>query len=187
MGASKGMVILLFIIVFLLGATVGYIYIILNERIEEMVAAQRILGVQMISLAGGGSTGLKPQTISVSDIKTTGVTKQNRETERVMIIDKLKTCFTVHENQLANSYERTFYLVIIKPDKSVLPNQANDTFPTKEGAKIGYTVKSTITYENKNVKACIITENYNRLTAGEYEVKLYCDGELAGESTFILK
>ncbi len=133
------------------------------------------------------STVQKAQVLSVADVMTEGLNSRSKETQRVRNIEKLKTCFTVRENQVASSGERVFYLVIIKPDKKVLVNKAGDTFSTQDGADIAYTAKRTIEYENKDIEACIFADNNNQLTAGSYEVKIYCDGYLVGTSTFVLK
>jgi len=133
------------------------------------------------------STVQKAQILSVSDIQTTGLNARNSATERVRNIDKLKTCFTVRENQIATAGERAFYLVIIKPDKKVLTNRTNDIFTTQEGGEIVYTDRRFMDYENKDIEVCIFTDNNNRLTAGNYEVKVYCDGYLVGTSSFVLK
>jgi len=133
------------------------------------------------------STVQKAQILSVSDIKTVGLNNRSRENERVRNIENLKTCFTVRENQIAAAGERVFYLVIIKPDKKVLTNKANDTFPTQEGVEIVYTDRRFMDYENKDIEFCIYTQNNDRLTAGNYEVRVYCEGYLIGNSTFVLK
>ena len=133
------------------------------------------------------STVQKAQVLSASDILTTGLNNRSKENQRARFIEKLKTCFTVRENQIADAGERIFYLVIIKPDKKVLTNKSNDTFLTQDGAAIVYTDKRTIEYENKDVEVCIFTDNNDRLTTGFYEAKLYCDGYLVGTSTFELK
>ena len=133
------------------------------------------------------STVQKAQVLSASDILTTGLNNRSKENQRARFIEKLKTCFTVRENQIAATGERVFYLVIIKPDKKVLTNKANDTFITQEGAAIIYTDKRTMEYENKDIELCIFTDNDGRLTTGYYETKLYCEGYLVGTSTFELK
>jgi hypothetical protein len=132
------------------------------------------------------STVQKAQILSVADVLSQGLNSRSKETQRVRNIDKLKTCFTVRENQVAEAGEKSFYIVIIKPDKKVLPNKAGTTFSTQEGASIVYTDKRTIEYENKDIEVCIFTDN-NQLTTGTYEVNIYCDGYLVGTSKFDLK
>ena len=136
------------------------------------------------------STVQKAQVLSVSNIVTIGLTSNNRRevtTDRVRNVDKLKSCFTLRENQVAAAGERTLYLVIVKPDKKVLFNNANSTFATQEGGEIVYTDRRTVEYDNKDIDVCIYTDNNGRLTAGNYEVNVYCDGYMVGTSTFILR
>jgi len=79
------------------------------------------------------STVQKAQVLSAADIVTIGLNNRSRENQRVRNIEKLKTCFTIRENQVASVGERVIYLVISKTDKKVLTNSANDTFPTQDG------------------------------------------------------
>jgi len=133
------------------------------------------------------STVQRAQVLSAADIQTIGLNNRDRETQRVRNIEKLKTCFTVRENQVAVAGERVIYLMIIKPDKKALVNKANDTFATQEGGTIVYTDRRAVEYENKDIELCIFTENDGRLTAGFYEALLYCEGYLIGTSSFELK
>ncbi|MDR2039139.1 MAG: hypothetical protein LBQ60_14545 [Bacteroidales bacterium] len=133
------------------------------------------------------STVQKAQILSVADIVVQGLTNRSSETQRVRRIEKLKTCFTVRENPVALAGEKLFYIVISKPDRKVLANKANDTFPTQEGADIVYTAKRIVEYDNKDIEACIFADNDNQLTVGNYEVNIYCDGYLVGTSKFELK
>ena len=133
------------------------------------------------------TTVQKAQVLSAGDVLTIGLNNRSKDTQRVRNIEKLKTCFTVRENQIAAAGERVFFLVIIKPDKKVLVNKSNDTFPTQEGGDIVYTAKRVIEYENKDIEVCIFADSNGQLTAGNYEAKLYCDGYMVGSSTFALK
>ena len=133
------------------------------------------------------TTVQKAQVLSAGDVLTIGLNNRSRETQRVRNIEKLKTCFTVRENQVAAAGERVFYLVIVKPDKKVLTNSTNDTFQTQEGGGIVYTAKRTIEYDNKDIEVCIFSDANGQLAAGNYEANLYCDGYLVGTSSFILK
>jgi FtsZ-binding cell division protein ZapB len=158
-----------------------------NTDLAKNLAAERAQSSRLtVDKEKLTTTVQKAQILSASDIVTTGSTGR-RETDRALNIEKLKTCFTVRENPVAAAGERVFYLVIVKPDKNVLINKSNDTFPTQEGSEIVYTDKRTIEYENKDIEMCIFTDNDGRLTAGSYGVSLYCDGYLVGTSTFVLK
>ncbi len=133
------------------------------------------------------STVQKAQVLTVSDITVQGLNSRSKDTQRVRNIEKLSTCFTVRENQVASAEEKVFYLVITKPDKKVLANKSNATFPVQSGGDIVYTAFRKIEYENKDIEVCIFADNNNQLTAGNYEVNIYCDGYMVGSSTFSLK
>ncbi len=133
------------------------------------------------------STVQKAQVLSVSGIAVQGLNNRSKETERVRNIEKLKTCFTVRENAVAQAGERTFFLVIVKPDKKILANKANDSFASQSGGQIVYTDKRSIEYENKDIEVCVFSDNNNQLTAGKYEVNVYCEGYLIGSAEFSLK
>lgn len=162
-----------------------------NVELARNLASERTQSARLTEVSERlSSTVQRAQVLSVANIQTVGLTNNNRReviTDRVRNVDKLKTCFTVRENQVAAAGERTIYLVIIKPDKKVLLNNANSTFPTSEGGEIVYTDRRTIEYENKDIEVCIYTDNNNRLTTGRYEVNTYCDGYLVGTSTFDLR
>jgi DNA repair exonuclease SbcCD ATPase subunit len=132
------------------------------------------------------STVQKAQVLTAADVLTTGLNSRSKDTQRVRNIEKLKTCFTVRENQVAAAGEKVFYLVILKPDRKVLANKAGESFATQEGDLV-YTAKRTIEYENKDIEVCIFSDSNGQLTAGNYEAKLYCDGYMVGSSTFTLK
>jgi DNA repair exonuclease SbcCD ATPase subunit len=132
------------------------------------------------------STVQKAQILSIADIGVLGLNSRSKETPRVKNIEKLKTCFTVRENKVADAGERIFYIQIVKPDKKIMPNKSSDTFDTQDGATLVYTDKRTIEYENKDVEVCIYSDN-NNLIAGTYEVKVFCDGYLLGTFKFDLK
>ena len=132
------------------------------------------------------TTVQKAQILSVSDIVTTGLNNRSSVTDRVRNIEKLRTCFTVRENQVASAGERTFYLVIVMPNNKALANKANATYSTQDG-EIVYTALRTIEYENKDIEMCIFSDNDGRLTAGRYEARIYYDGNVVGSSTFVLK
>jgi type II secretory pathway pseudopilin PulG len=156
----------------------------LTQTLEQERARRERLAADKDNLT---TTVQKAQILSVADISVEGLTNKSRETMRVKNIEKLKTCFTVRENQVALPGERVFYIVITKPDKKVMANRNSETFSVQEGGDIVYTAKRTVEYENRDIEACIFADGNNRLTAGTYNVDIYCEGYLLGNATFLLK
>ncbi|MDR0714076.1 MAG: hypothetical protein LBF89_07460 [Bacteroidales bacterium] len=133
------------------------------------------------------TTVQKAQILSISDITVFGLNNRGKETQRIRYVEKLKTCFTVRANQVAEAGERFFYVLIVKPDKKMMANKNNDVFLIHDGSELIYTDKRAIEYENKDLEVCIFSDNFNRETAGIYEVFIYCDGYLLGSAKFELK
>ncbi|MDR1603065.1 MAG: hypothetical protein LBS42_11660 [Tannerella sp.] len=133
------------------------------------------------------TTVQKAQILSISDITVVGLNNRGKETQRIRYVEKLKTCFTVRANQVAETGERLFYVQIIKPNKQVIANKNNDVFAAYDGNETVYTDKRSVEYENKDLEVCIFSDNANRETAGTYEIKIYCDGYLLGNTKFELK
>jgi len=133
------------------------------------------------------TTVQRARVLSVSDIKTIGLNNKGSETPRVRNIDKLQTSFTIRENPSAEPGERIFYLVIIKPDRTSLSNRSNAFFETHDGNHINYADKRTIDYNNVDIEARIFCDNNGRLTAGRYDLRIYCEGYLVGSSSFELR
>ena len=133
------------------------------------------------------STVQRAQVLTASDIRTLGLNNRDRETPRVRNIVKLQTCFTVRENAVAAAGDRMIYLVLVMPNNSVLANRTNATFRTHDGAEIVFTDRRAIDYDKTDIEVCIFTDNNDRLTEGNYEIRLFCDGYLIGTSTFVLR
>jgi len=160
------------------------------ERTELVrnLAAERAQSTRLAAdLERTTSTVQRAQVLTAANIVTQGLNGRGQVNQRVRNVDKLRTCFIVRENSVAAAGERIFYLVIVKPDKQVLTNRANNVFMTQEGAAIVYTDRRAMDYENRDIEVCIFSDNEGRLTAGNYEVRLFCDGYLVGSSTFELR
>jgi len=98
--------------------------------------------------------------------------------------DRLKRCnrfeveFDVQENELAESGERTAYIVIYTPGKVTLNENPSDNFDYM-GSKKLFTVRKTFTYSNKPQ---MVVAEYNitdDLPEGLYTAEVYLDGVLA--------
>ncbi|MDR1603064.1 MAG: hypothetical protein LBS42_11655 [Tannerella sp.] len=128
----------------------------------------------------------KAQILSISDITVQGLNNRSKETQRVKNIKRLKTCFTVRENQVAAAGERLFYIQVIKPDRQVMTGSDNNTFTAQDGATLVYTDKRNIEYENRDIEVCVFSDN-NGMTAGLYEIKIFSDGTTVGSVKIELK
>ena len=107
------------------------------------------------------------------------------ETTKAKQTDRIKTCFTIIGNQVADKGAKDIYLRVIGPDGTIL-STSNETFMLKGQASI-YTIRQTIFYENKSTDLCIYWEKGNAFNAGKYSTEIYCEGNQIGSASVILK
>lgn len=124
--------------------------------------------------------------LNAKNISVSPLNRRGKDTERASKVAKIKTCFTIRENPLVSSGEKTVYMRISRPDDLILAASEQDIFQY-DGKQIVFSAKRAVTYENKDVDLCIFFENGGLLITGTYNMDLFCDGKLIGNTTFVLK
>lgn len=109
-------------------------------------------------------------------------------TDKGKRIEKIKVCYIVAENTLAQPGTRTFYVRIADPNgKILLKGRGDDYSFTFKGELIQYSAAASIQYQNKPVKMCV---EYNKLPLqdkfdpGTYHVAVFLGDEMVGETSF---
>ena len=111
--------------------------------------------------------------------------KKGKETNRSKKVEKIKVCFTLTENSVAESGTQYFYLQITDPQGKILSGTENiATFGDKT---IPYSDKREIEYDNKDIDVCIYWAKTEKLTKGEYKINIISKGYVIGKSAFYLK
>ena len=132
------------------------------------------------------STVQKAQELTVADLVVDGLTSRGSVNVRVNRIAQLQACFTVRANQVAASGERTFYVVVKRPDGGIIPNADMGSFVV-QGEEMLYTARRTVNYENKDLDVCIYVDITSTLPAGNYTSIVYCDGQELGRTVTAFK
>ena len=109
-----------------------------------------------------------------------GLTKRDKETGRASRIQKLRTCFTLMENAIAEAGVRRVYIRIFGPDGALLANAEGGTFAANE-EQLTYTAVREVDYQNADTDVCIYYGEDGRYERGVYRVEVYSDGVLVGE------
>jgi myosin heavy subunit len=129
----------------------------------------------------------KGSKLSVLNLQTAAYKKKSSgkeiETEKARRADLLKVSFTIAENNIAKSGDKTYYIQVIDAKNNVLGDKTTITFGDKS---LTYSFVSTVQYENKTVK---VTENLpgKDFEKGTYFVNIFDKGELVSKSSFTLK
>ena len=112
----------------------------------------------------------------------------HKETNRASNAQKIKTCFTIGENEVTEPGKKWVFIRIMTPTGTVLAERSDNsnTFEL-EGARVLYSVKKEVNYENKDLDLCMYWDVVDQLPSGEYFIKAYISGQEIGSATMLLK
>jgi hypothetical protein len=104
-------------------------------------------------------------------------------TDKASRADMLKVSFTIAENQIAKSGDKTYYIQVIDSKNNVLGDKKTETFGEQS---LTYSFAKTVNYENKTVQ---VTEDLpgKNFEKGTYFVNIFDQGELVSKSSFVLR
>lgn len=104
-------------------------------------------------------------------------------TDKARRADMLKINFTISENAIAKSGDKTYYIQVIDSKNNVLGDKKTESF---EGNSLTYSFVTNIKYENKSVKVAhdLHGDNFEK---GTYFVNIFDKSELVSNATFTLK
>lgn len=130
----------------------------------------------------------KGSKLSVLDLKTAAYKQRSSgkqiETDKASRADVLKINFTIAENQIAQSGDRTYYVQVIDSKNNVLGEKKTEAFGTQS---LTYSFAKVVNYENKTVK---VSEDLpgKDYAPGNYFVNIFdSNGELVSKSSFALR
>jgi myosin heavy subunit len=129
----------------------------------------------------------KGSKLSVLNLQTAAYKQKSSgkeiETDKARRADLLKVSFTIAENNIAKSGDKTYYVQVIDSKNNVLGDKVTTSFGDKS---LTYSFLTTVQYENKTVK---VTENLKGTSfeKGTYFVNIFDKGELVSKSSFTLK
>ena len=117
--------------------------------------------------------------------------KKMREVESIKAsrIDRVKVCFTIGANPLAKPGQRNVYIRIARPDKMIISKGRGDAYSFEAGgAKLLYSLKHTVDYQNKAMDVCVHWDKQTDSPAmkGTYQVTIWMDGGQIGSTSFTL-
>ena len=123
--------------------------------------------------------------IQAKDINAVSLNKKRKETNRIANIDKLRICFTLRENPIAEAGEKEVFMRIIRPDSLVTTTSPDNLFDFN-GDKLVYSASRLVDYMNQDIEMCIFLDNTGDFIEGTYSVELYLENNIIGRTTFAL-
>ncbi|KAF2328576.1 hypothetical protein [Flavobacterium daemonense] len=105
------------------------------------------------------------------------------ETDKASRADILKVSFTIAENQIAKSGDKTYYVQVIDAKNNVLGEKKTESFGDNS---LTYSFKTTVKYENKTVN---VSEDLpgKDFAKGTYFINIFDNDELVSKTSFSLR
>lgn len=132
---------------------------------------------------------LKPEGVMISGVRYKGNGKEV-ETNSAKKSEKLRFCFNVPENRVADPGEKTLLLRVISPGGSTVAVAAEGSgmFVLAEtGEQKQYTKKVSFPYEQKQKNMCVYWQQTGTYASGEYTAVFYQNGYEVANVPFELK
>ncbi|MGB5236026.1 MAG: hypothetical protein WBM43_07475 [Flavobacteriaceae bacterium] len=157
-------------------------------ELEKQTVFNDSLVVQNTQLAEvverGSALNLSAFTVDAVRVRNNGKMVSTTRGNRT---DKLKICFTVADNLIAEAGDREFLIEVLDPQGNVI--SGGNTKSNEEGASVTYSKGTFFYYENGNIDVCdYIDKPGGDFQKGNYMVNVYDDGlKLLGTNKFTLK
>ncbi len=157
-------------------------------ELEKQTVFNDSLVVQNTQLAEvverGSALNLSTFTVDAVRVRSNG---KMVSTTRANRTDKLKICFTVADNVIAEAGDREFLLEVLDPQGNVI--SGGNSKSNEDGASVTYSKGTFFYYENSNIDVCdFIDKPSGAFLKGNYMVNVYDDGlKLLGTNKFTLK
>ncbi len=105
------------------------------------------------------------------------------ETDKASRADVLKISFTIAENQIAKSGDKTYYVQVIDSKNNVLGDKKTESFGEKS---LTYSFATNVKYENKTVN---VSEDLpgKDFAKGNYFINVFDKDELVSKTSFTLR
>ena len=184
-----------------------------NERTQLFKRADSLLVVtQRLAIEKDSTTAVLIKTIKVVDSVTTANTQlfnslekgaligisnldataiivrkggKIKETKRATRADKIRVCYTIAPNTLAQSGDRVLYVQVINPDNNIIGDKSNITFGQD---LLTYSKSESVFYENQALDVCAIVGTAGQdVLKGLYTINIFDAQRQIGSTTLMLK
>jgi len=130
----------------------------------------------------------KAQILEAVDLKVTGLTPRDKESDRVAKTQKIMVSFSLSKNLTAVRGPKDIYIRIMRPDQLLLVSKEGYLFQF-EDLQIPCSAKREVNYEGMELPVNIYWDNTGQepLKPGIYTVDVFADGYNIGTTKYIFK
>jgi FtsZ-binding cell division protein ZapB len=160
----------------------------LTQELGEVTGQKEALSTEKQALEGKIAKGAILHTTAINAgalfMRSSG---KQVETDRAKKAEMVKCCFTLGQNTVTDSGDKTIYMRVISPDGSVLPaSDPNNRFKFN-GVEGEFSAKREVNYQNQAVDVCVFWNGTNEMRTGQYIVEIYESGAQVSKASFDLK
>ncbi len=124
--------------------------------------------------------------LEVSGFSFTPLNSRNKKTNWFTQTANLQFNFTVNKNITAQPGNKTIYLRLTRPDDEVLTKSGSGVFKF-ENKNIAYSIKKEFDYTGEAHNDVMYWKVEEVLQAGTYRAEFFCDGNMVGSFSFVIK
>lgn len=163
-----------------------------KEKVEEELSSEKtnnkILTNEKVELKKKVEIGEKLHTY---DVIAEGIKVKRNGTEKVVTsakrVESIRVVFTIAKNELSKPGTKRLHLKVTDPNSQVLTDGgSNFEF---EGKQIAYTSMDDIDYKNSKKDVVMYAKNFasDKFLPGAYNVQIFCEGNMIGETSVTFK
>lgn len=127
----------------------------------------------------------KGAVLKARDVYAVGLNANGKENSRSGRVQKIRVCFTLIENSLAEKGPRNVFLRVKGPDGIILATSEDNLFAVGD-SQLVYSAVREVDYQGEDIEMCIFCDTPDT-QKGTYEVTLYSGGALIGSGDVAFK
>ena len=122
--------------------------------------------------------------LDATAIRMTLLNKRNKEAKKVKDCKQIQVDFTIAKNVTASNGQKTLYVRIQTPTGETLNGGGSFTY---ENRQLAYSMKKVVEYTGEEAAVTTYWNVNEFLSAGDYRVSIFADGNMIGTRTFTFK
>lgn len=128
----------------------------------------------------------KGAVIKARDVFGVGLNSNGKESNRSGRIQKIRVCFSLIENSLAEKGPRNVFLRVKGPDGVILTSSEDNLFASGD-SQLVYSAVREVDYQGEDIEMCIFCDTFGSAQKGTYQLTLYSGGALIGSGDVTFK
>ncbi len=157
-----------------------------NTILSETIRIVDSVGEENIAMA---NTIKKGSVVKATDLRGEAVIVRKSgkivDTRRASRADKVRICFTLAPNIIAQTGDRLLFVQVINPENNLLGERTSIEF---EEGTLNYSATTKVFYEQEELDVCVLVDaTEENLVAGRYIINVFDGPDQVATATMMLK